>query len=144
MQTVQQVLAQAQFYSDEGQYRVVKLPARGITAAAGVLAEVGEAFMALIVDKDEVTLVLDDEACTEYARRLYDAVYSDKVYRLITLDVVLDFDLVGLMAHLSAALAAAGISILPLAAYSRDHLLVPLERFDDALAVLRRLQAQSS
>jgi len=62
------------------------------------------------------------------------------VYRLITFDLELDMSLVGFMALVSNALAEAGISILPLAAFARDHLLVKSNQIESALATLRHLQ----
>jgi hypothetical protein len=45
------------------------------------------------------------------------------------------------MAHISRALAAAGIPLMPLAAFSRDHLLVPSDKFDLTLKVLEKLRS---
>jgi hypothetical protein len=64
---------------------------------------------------------------------------SDTKYRLITFDVALDLTLVGFMARVSQALAEARVTILPFAAYTRDHLLVPVEQFDRAWARLEKL-----
>nr|PZN52048.1 MAG: hypothetical protein DIU68_15355 [Chloroflexota bacterium] len=47
------------------------------------------------------------------------------------------------MARVSAALAEAGISILPFAAHTRDHLLVPADQFDKARATLEKLRAEA-
>jgi hypothetical protein len=140
-QTVDQALAAATFYSDGVDYHLIKLPASGITTAAGIVAEIGEPFAALIADKDEVTLLIPAEGVEEFAARLHNHAVSAITYRLITLDVELEPQLTGLIARISAALAAAGISILPYAAYTRDHLLVPADRFDDALTALRQLQS---
>jgi len=60
--------------------------------------------------------------------------------RLITLTVHSSLDAVGFVAHITTALAAAGISVNPIAAYHHDHLLVPVDRAVDALAVLERLR----
>jgi hypothetical protein len=141
-QTVEQALAAAAFYSDNIDYSLIKLPARGITAAAGVVAEIGEPFTALIADKDEVTLLIPAEGVEEFAHRLHNCEVSAITYRLITLDVELDPQLAGFIARISAALAAAGISILPYAAYTRDHLFVPADQFDNALAALKQLQTR--
>ena len=46
---------------------------------------------------------------------------------------------VGLTAAVSTTLAQAGISCNMLAGYFHDHLLVPVDRLDDALSLLRRL-----
>ncbi len=143
-QTVKQALAQARLVTDNTEYVVVKLPPRGITAAAGVIAEIGEAFCALIADKDEVTLVIPAEAGQDFVTRLPGHVLSPDRYRLITFDIVLDFSLVGFMAAVSTALAEAGISILAYGAYSRDHVLVPAAALDQAMTTLQKLQSSHS
>lgn len=48
---------------------------------------------------------------------------------------------VGLLARVTSALAGRGISVNPVSAVHHDHLFVPFERADDALAVLRELSA---
>lgn len=140
MQTIDSVLAQGRFLLDEAEYRVIRLPARGIIAAAGVLAEIGEPFSVLIADANEVTLVLEQEAYEEYQARLIGHTIETVAYRLITLDLPLEPTLTGLMAHLARALAEAGVPIFPYAAYSRDHILVPAEKAEAALAALNRLK----
>lgn len=57
-------------------------------------------------------------------------------FAVITLDLPMDWDVVGVLARVSAVLAAAGIPLGAVAAFSRDHLLVPAARLDDALAAL--------
>ena len=142
-QTVEQVLQQAEFYSDGQVYHLIGLPGKAMTAAAGVLAEVGEPFCALIVDKDEVSLLLPAEAWQDFQNRLPGARVSEVSYRLITIDAVLEPDLIGFLAHISKALADARISILGFAAYSRDHFFVPAHQFDLALSELKKLQSDT-
>jgi len=137
------LLRQARLVSDEQDYRILRLPPQAITLAAGVLAEVGQPFAALIVDKDEVTLLLPEEAVSAFDSRLRRAQMSERIYRLITLDVRLDPDLVGFIARIADILAAEGIPILSAAAYSRDHILVPAQDFDKAIQALRQFQKES-
>ena len=59
----------------------------------------------------------------------------------ITLDVVSDLAAVGFLARVTAALAAEAIPANAFSAFHHDHLFVPDERADDALAVLERLAA---
>lgn len=59
----------------------------------------------------------------------------------ITLRIHSALDAVGLTAAFSAALADAGISCNVLAGRFHDHLLVPVDRRDDALSALRALAA---
>ena len=63
-------------------------------------------------------------------------------WSLITLDAVMAWDVTGVLAAVTAPLAAAGIPIAAVTAFSRDHLLVPWDRLDDALAALAGLCGQ--
>lgn len=143
MPTTAEILANATFYSDSEPYLVLKLPAAAIMVAASIIAEISDPFCALIVDKDEVTLVVPHEATEEFAKRLRGHEGNAIRYRLITIDAILPPDLVGFMATISTALAAAGVPIFPYAAFSRDHLLVPEAQFDAAMTVLQKLKASA-
>ena len=57
----------------------------------------------------------------------------------LTLTVHSALEAVGLTAAFSAALGEAGIPCNVLAGYHHDHLLVPADRADDAVSVLRSL-----
>lgn len=59
----------------------------------------------------------------------------------LTLTVHSSLEAVGLTAAFSVALADAGIACNVLAGYHHDHLLVPADRADDAVAVLRALSS---
>jgi hypothetical protein len=133
-------LKQAQLETDDRLYTLIHLPANGIMAAAGVLAQIAEPFAALIIDRHEVTLIMPEVYLEGFAERLRDHRRDAASYRLITFNIALDSALVGFMARISAALAAAGVSILPLAAFERDHILVRSEQFDTAMTALRQLQ----
>ncbi len=56
--------------------------------------------------------------------------------RRITLTVHSALDAVGFLAAVAAPLSAAGISTNAVAAFYHDHLFVPRDRADDAIAVL--------
>ncbi len=57
--------------------------------------------------------------------------------RRITLNIHSSLEAVGFLAALLPALAEAGIGVNPVSAYFHDHLFVPAERADEALALLR-------
>ncbi len=141
-QTAEQALASSGFESDGQDYCLLRLPANAITAATGVVAQVAEPFCALVVDRHEVSLILPWEALDDFQARLPDVEVATEVCRLITVNVVMEPELTGLIARISAALASAGVPILPFASFSRDHFLVPAAQVDDALAALRQLQGQ--
>lgn len=142
--SVDDILRGASWYSDGQRYRILKLPPNAITLAAGLVAEIGEPYCALIVDKDEVSLMIPQGARAAYSARLRAASLSDKEYRLITLEAALEPELVGLLARIAQALATAGIPILSFAAYSRDHFFVPQENFDQAILALKSLQRRQA
>ncbi|MDW8172582.1 MAG: ACT domain-containing protein [Anaerolineae bacterium] len=137
---VQEALRQATLYTDDLRYRILHLPANAITVAAAIVAEIGEPFAALLVDKDEVTLVLSEDDYPEYERRLLGRRSSDSLYRLITIDLIFDLNFVGFLAYVSAALAQAGIPVMAYSSFQRDHLLVAENHFDQAMQVLQTLQ----
>lgn len=87
-------------------------------------------------DQWEVTLVLDeiDFGTVRHATR--DAKVEQN-FRLLSFNVDLPFDVVGFMAQISKIMAEAGISILPISSFSRDHLLLKQEDLATALKALR-------
>jgi hypothetical protein len=139
-QTLEQVLASTEITSDGHDYRLIRLPAEAITLAAGIMAESGISFCAAIADRDEMSLLLRDDVQQEFARRLRSAETSEQVYRLITFEAPLEPALVGFIARISQALAEAAIPILAYAAYSRDHIFVPCNQFEQAMRALTELQ----
>jgi hypothetical protein len=89
----------------------------------------------IFMDKHEVTLLLDeiDFGTIRYAIR--DAKVEGG-FRLLTFDTVMDFTVVGFLAEVTRILAEAGISIVALSAFSRDHVLVKQTDLSNALKAL--------
>lgn len=86
-------------------------------------------------DKFEVTLLLDE---IDYATVRH-AVRDSKVqggFRLLTFDIVMDFNVVGFLAEVTRILAGAGVSVVALSAFSRDHILVSQNDLPAALKAL--------
>jgi hypothetical protein len=61
--------------------------------------------------------------------------------RMITLEIHSSLEAVGLLARVTAALADAGISVNPVSGYFHDHLFVPAESAEHAMAVLLGIAA---
>lgn len=137
----EKVLAQAAFSLHPDEFLLIRLPPAAVVAAAAVVAELADPFMALIVDSRELTVILERESFDEYAHRLPGADVADTPFRLLTLEQSLNSDLVGLMAIMARVLADAGISLLALSAYAYDHLLVPAPQAEAALSALEQFQA---
>lgn len=90
---------------------------------------------ARIDEQEGVTLVVDAGA----ARAAGAPVETE--FTWLTLTVHSSLEAVGLTATFTNALASAGIACNVLAGYHHDHLLVPADRADDALAALRTLRS---
>jgi hypothetical protein len=77
----------------------------------------------ILRDPHEVTLVIEDDDWQRIRHAIRDArVETD--YRMVTLDVVLPWNVVGYLARITEILAAANISVGALSSFSRDHLLI--------------------
>lgn len=63
--------------------------------------------------------------------------------RLITLTVHSALDAIGFLAAITTRLAEAGISVNAVSAFHHDHLFVPADRVDDAMAALQTLSGAS-
>lgn len=85
---------------------------------------------ALIRETEGITVVLPLDAA-EHAGLPIEISWAG-----ITLTVHSSLNAVGFLAAISARLAAAGLSLNPLAGYYHDHLFVPWDRREAALAVL--------
>lgn len=86
-------------------------------------------------DTYEVTLLLDEIDYGTIRHAMRDAKVQGG-FRLLTFDVVMDFTVVGFMAEVSRILAAVGISIVAVSAFSRDHILIGQDDLASALKAL--------
>ena len=106
-----------------GRYLFCRLPDE-TTVPAGAVVTVAE--------DEGRTVVVPDAAVPEGAPAEYPCAW-------ITLEVHSSLDAVGFLAAVTGALARAGLSVNPVSGFHHDHLFVPWERRDEAMAVLREL-----
>ena len=108
-----------------GEFAVCRLPSDApIPAWAG-----SGAFNAVTRTVDEVSIVCPAAAVPAGIR-------AERGWRLLKVAGPLDFDAVGVLASITAPLAAAGISLLAVGTFDTDYVLVNAARFDDALRTL--------
>lgn len=129
-------IAQTRLFTDAQTYTILSVPLTQTTEALRFLVQLDEPFSALVRDKDEVTVVLP-RAIWDEARPALDAIAESGDYRLITFDLPLDLGLVGYLATLISVVAEQGVSVFPVSAFARDHILVPVDDFDRAWEALR-------
>ena len=63
--------------------------------------------------------------------------------RMITLNVHSSLDAIGFLAAITARLAAAGMGVNPVSGYFHDHLFVPVDRADKAMAILEDIVTEN-
>jgi hypothetical protein len=80
--------------------------------------------------RDELSIVCRADAVPRDVR-------AEGGWRCLKVDGPLDFALTGILAALTAPLAAAGISLFAVSTYDTDYLLVKAESLDRATEVLR-------
>lgn len=100
-------------------------------------SEISLPAQASVMEEEGTSLVLELHAA--HAFRLEYSV----VFAWITLTVASSLSAVGLTAAVAGALAAVGIPCNVLAGFHHDHLLVPIDRVDEAMAALARLTASA-
>lgn len=86
-----------------------------------------------IIAKDEVTVIIDEQKASK------DFLAADVGWRLISLNVETPLDAIGIKARIAGALAQAGVAIMPIAAYSRDHFLIKERDLAAAKTALARI-----
>lgn len=128
-----------QLHLPETRFVVVSIPLEHYDEAVACLPKV-DGFVQMTRDKDEITLILDDEIWQTLADRFPGAVWQGQ-RRMIRFDTVLDFSVVGFIAEVSGALAERDIGILSLSTYCTDSVLIHEARFDDAVAAVKQALA---
>ncbi|HTE06117.1 MAG TPA: ACT domain-containing protein [Planctomycetota bacterium] len=111
------------------------LAAQLVTLAAREAGPGGGGLVFWCVDERELSALLPQSALPA----LPAPTRCERDWAAITLDADMAWDVSGVLAAVSGALAAAGIPIGAVTAFSRDHVLVPRARLPDALAALAGL-----
>jgi hypothetical protein len=114
----------------DGEYVLATLPPQDTPAAIGP-----SDFAVVIRDPLETTLVLDALAWKRLERE-HPSARSEGGYRVLRLDAEFPLTVVGVLARLSATLAAAGIPLMAYSTFKTDLLLVRGADLDRALEAL--------
>ncbi len=135
---VEQFLKQAKVVVAPETYNVISLPSENwlkLLESPELSPRMTSPFM-IFKDKWEVTLVFDSDDFETIRHAIRDA-KIEKNFRLLSFDVELAFDVVGFMAKVAGIFAGAGISILPISSFSRDHVLIGQQDLANGLKALR-------
>ena len=129
---LQVLLASLEPFLVEGEFIYATVPAESL-ADYLPLKPIG-----LFFEAEGLTLILTKEAAGQAG------IASSPPLRCITMMVHSSLEAVGMTAALAVALAREGISTNVVAAYYHDHIFVPSEDADRAVAAIRALSAAST
>lgn len=91
----------------------------------------GDDFFAFVRTGDELSIVCE-------SRLVPNGLRSDQCWRILKVDEILDFSLVGILAHISTILASVGVSIFVLSTYNTDYVFIKNEQLEKAVITLRQ------
>jgi hypothetical protein len=114
--------------------RLTLLPSRyavcRLAPNAGVPSWPSGAFLSITRTADELSIVCAEESVPPDVK-------TERGWRCLALEGPIPFDAIGVAAAITAALAAAGVSIFFVSTYDTDYVLVPGRSLDSAIAALR-------
>ena len=85
-------------------------------------------------EADGVTLILSKQKAQDHG-------FSwEFACRMITLKIHSSLEAVGFIAHIASELAKADMGVNPVSGFFHDHLFVPVDRVDDAMAILAQIR----
>lgn len=104
-------------------FLVVRLPLKETVIIKDKIKLISDSFFSLTVNKDEITLVIPD---TEW-EKISDSFLELKIertYKVIALELKLEWTVIGYVSYISRLLAEVGIPIGVISCYSKDYLLI--------------------
>lgn len=88
-------------------------------------------------EREGTTLIIEERVAREHG-----IAFSFRS-RMITLDIHSSLDAVGFLAFISTRLAAAGLPVNPVSGYFHDHLFIPADRAEEAMAILNGIVVEN-
>jgi hypothetical protein len=132
------ILSQSRWQVRPARFVLVGLAPSERLVATRLLAGLTAPFAQLIFEPDVLTLVLP-EANWQALSAAFPRARTQGPFRVISFNLDLPDDLVGFLAAVSRALADAGVPILAICGYAKDHVMVREEHVERALAAIQSL-----
>jgi uncharacterized protein len=134
------VLAQVRWHVRPERFVVAGLEPRERLLALRLLPGIVGSFWQFVVEPDTLTLIVAENEWRAMSPGFPHA-HIVRHYRAVSFDLDLPADLVGFLAAISGALADAGVPLLAICGYTKDHLLVREQYLGQALGAIEALVA---
>ena len=135
------LLGQARWQARPERFVLAALKPNERVLVQGLLAGVTAPFVQLIAEPDVLTLLLP-QSDWRVLKPAFPHARVQAPFRVISFELDLPNDLVGFLAVASRALAEAGVPILAICGYTKDHILVREEHLERALTALSGAKAE--
>jgi hypothetical protein len=137
---LERLLAQTRLELLPEDYYIVRLPADTKAIPGEWYRPATTRFAVFIRAPRGITLVVSRRKWLRM-QNLFESYDISQPMRVMTLDLEIPLGTAGYVAALAGPLAAAGISIVPIAGYDRDHIIVQKQDLPRAARVLREFLA---
>ncbi len=117
-------------------YAICRLSSASSLPAWAQLGVPGDALLSITRTPDELSIVCPQSLLPLAAEPASASFRAERDWRCLRVAGPLDFALVGVLARLATALAAAGIPLFALSTYDTDYLLVKAEKLPAAVEAL--------
>ena len=104
-------------------FLIIKLPLKETVVIKDKMKLIGSSFFSLAIDKDEITLVIPDVEWNKISDSFLE-LKVERTYKVISLELKLEWTVVGYVSYIARVLAEVGIPIGVVSCYSKDYLLI--------------------
>ena len=133
---LEEILAHTELIIHPGEFVLVGLEPAERARLESDLASIKSNFCQYIIEPDVLTLLLNSNDWVHLSQH-YPQANVEGPLRIFTFSVVMDWQVVGFLATVTALLAQAGIPLGAVCGYYRDHLFISVEHAARAEGVLR-------
>jgi hypothetical protein len=134
---LQDAVAQTHLSTDGCGYIFLRFPLEQGKAAHRWLLSSNTSYFCALRDDKELSIMMKQEQWKIAPSAVQNAASVSPLYKRITFDIVLEFDLVGYLNAMAQVLASINIPILTFSAFSRDHIFVQQADFERAYGALQ-------
>ena len=135
--TIKQLLKKTKLKLLSDKYIFISIPLNQFNRLD--LKQFQKKFFSITYEKDGITLTINEKNWNKIKVN-FKKCKVGKNYRIITLDIKLNPNVVGYLAAISKILADNNISIIAISTYQKDHLMIKNKDTKKALKVLKKLK----
>lgn len=104
-------------------FLIIRLPLKETVVIKDKIRLIGNSFFALVVEGDEVTLIIPDVEWSKISDSFIE-LKIERTYKVIALELKLEWTVVGYVSFIARLLAEVGIPIGVVSCYSENYLMI--------------------